>query len=258
MLARKDMSLDQALRLLDHGIYFDLLGLPQPSSLEGVAHYLQEDGVLVHQDDGRYAVTNMGALLFARRLSELPQVSRKAVRVVQYAGRNRLDMLKDETIAQGYAAGFESLMRFLEALIPTQEPIPGALREKRAAYPLLAVREAVANALIHQDLSISGAGPTIELFSDRIEITNPGLPLVDVRRIIDDPPRSRNERLAAMMRRLRMCEELGTGWDKIVLTCEQAQLPAPRIELYEESTKVTLFAMVPFSSLSREARLHAC
>ena len=64
-------------------------------------------------------------------------------------------------------------MRSLEALIPSQEPIPGVLREKRAAYPLLAVREAVANALIHQDLSVSGAGPTVELFSDRIEITNP-------------------------------------------------------------------------------------
>lgn len=60
------------------------------------------------------------------------------------------------------------------------------------------------------------------------------------------------------MRRLRMCEELGTGWDKIVLSCELQQLPAPHIELYEESTKVTLFSQVPFTSLSIEDKLLAC
>lgn len=60
------------------------------------------------------------------------------------------------------------------------------------------------------------------------------------------------------MRRLRMCEELGTGWDKIVLTCELMQLPAPKIELFEESTRVTLFSKVPFSNYSMEEKLWAC
>ena len=55
-----------------------------------------------------------------------------------------------------------------------------------------------------------------------------------------------------------MCEELGTGWDKIVLSCELLQLPAPKIELYEESTRVTLFSEMPFSSLSAEDKLRAC
>ena len=106
------------------------------------------------------------------------------------------------------------------------------MREQRTAYPILAIREAVANALIHQDFSITGTGPVVEIFQNRIEITNPGTPLVEITRIIDNPPRSRNEKLAALMRRLRMCEELGTGWDKIVITCELKQLPAPRIELF--------------------------
>ena len=72
----------------------------------------------------------------------------------------------------------------------------------------------------------------VEIFQNRIEITNPGTPLVDIKRIIDNPPRSRNEGLASLMRRLRMCEELGTGWDKIVISCEFLQLPAPKIELF--------------------------
>ena len=60
------------------------------------------------------------------------------------------------------------------------------------------------------------------------------------------------------MRRLIMCEELGTGWDKIVISCELFQLPAPRIELYEDSTRVTLFSVMPFSSISTQGKLWAC
>lgn len=178
--------------------------------------------------------------------------------MIQYKGHNRLEMLKEDIGNKGYTIGFEGLIKYIEALIPTEEIIAGALREKKTAYPILAIREAVANALIHQDFSISGVSPIIEIFKNRIEITNPGTPLVDIRRIIDNPPKSRNEKLASLMRRLRMCEELGTGWDKIVISCELLQLPAPKIDLYEESTKVTLFSEVPFSTIPHEDRLWAC
>ena len=112
--------------------------------------------------------------------------------------------------------------------------------------------------MIHQDFSVSGAGPIIEFFSNRIEVTNPGSPLVDVRRIVDNPPKSRNERIASLLRRLGICEELGTGWDKIVFVCEKDRLPAPKITLYEENTKVTLYAKVPFASISQEDKIWAC
>lgn len=72
----------------------------------------------------------------------------------------------------------------------------------------------------------------MEIFDNRIEVTNPGTPLVDVLRIIDNPPKSRNEKLASLMRRLKMCEELGRGWDRMVLACEAQYLPAPWIEVF--------------------------
>ena len=256
--ARENLTLAEALRLLDYGVYFDLTGTNQPTDQEGIAYYLAEDAILKIQDNGLYAITNLGAILLAKRLSDFPKIERKAVRVVQYEGNSRLNMLKENTGGKGYAVGFEGLMDFIEALIPSRETIVSVLREKRTAYPLLAIREAVANALIHQDFSISGTGPTIEIFADRIEIINSGTPLVDIARIIDNPPKSRNEKLASLMRRFRMCEELGTGWDKIVLSCEQVQLPAPRIELYEENTKVTLYSYKQFSALSPDEKIRAC
>ena len=76
-------------------------------------------------------------------------------------------MLKEDIGVKGYAVGFEGLIKYIEALIPTQELITGALREQKSAYPILAVREAVANALIHQDFSITGTGPVVEIFQNR-------------------------------------------------------------------------------------------
>jgi hypothetical protein len=97
-------------------------------------------------------------------------------------------------------------------------------------FPELAVRELVANALIHQDLFVTGAGPMVEIFDDRIEITNPGEPLVDTQRFVDTPLKSRNEGLASLMRRFRICEERGSGIDKVVQQVELFQLPAPLFE----------------------------
>ncbi len=256
--AMQNLDLQTGLGMLDYSIYFDMAGIPQPASAEGIAHYMLQEGILEKQDNGQYSISNLGAILFAKRLSDFSKVSRKAIRVVQYDGTNRMNMRKEEISDKGYVSGFEWFIKFIEALIPTQEVIVGAVREKKSAYPMLAIREIIANALIHQDFSITGAGPTVEIFANRIEITNPGIPLIDVKRIIDNPPKSRNEKLASIMRRLRLCEELGTGWDKIVISCEMAQLPAPKIELFQESTKVTLFAEMAFGSIAPEDKLWAC
>lgn len=179
--AARDLELINALRMLDYGVYFDLIGVPQPVSADNVAHYMVEEGIMQRQDNGLYTITNMGAILLGKRLAEFPKISRKAVRVIQYEGNNRMNMLKEDIGGKGYVVGFEGLIKFIEALIPAQEVISGALREKKTAFPILAIREAVANALIHQDFSVTGTGPTVEIFANRIEITNSGIPLVDVK-----------------------------------------------------------------------------
>ncbi len=257
-LAKENLLLNDALQLLDYSSYFDIMGIPLPSDMERVSHYMLEEKILIKQDSGLFAITNLGALLFGKKLSDYSRLSRKATRVIQYRGNNRLQMLKEDVVNKGYAVGFEGLMKFIEALIPSEEIISGALREKETAYPMLVIREAVANALIHQDFSITGTGPVVEIFDSRIEITNSGTSLVNINRIIDNPPKSRNEQLASLMRRLRMCEELGTGWDKMVIKCEVCQLPAPKMDLYEESTKVTLYSQVPYTNLPAEDKLRAC
>ncbi len=257
-LCLQDLSPEDILRLLRYEIYFDLLGIPRPISADSILHYFLEDNIVFKQDNGLYSITNLGAVLLARKLSDFPKVARKALRVVQYDGKNKYAILREETSNSGYAVIFEETMRFIGALLPSKEIIEDGIRKRQDTFPLLAVREIVANALIHQDFSISGTGPVVELFSNRLEVTNPGKPLVDIFRIVDTPPRSRNEKLSALMRRMGICEELGTGWDKIIIACELQQLPSPKMDIYEESTKVSLFSENRFSALTMDTRLWNC
>ncbi|WP_250033277.1 ATP-binding protein [Paractinoplanes maris] len=163
----------------------------------------------------------------------------------------------------GYAAGFAGLVRYIDELIPSNEVIGQALRQTVKLYPELAVRELVANALLHQDFLVSGSGPTVEIFDDRMEITNPGRPLVDPLRFVDSPPVSRNERMGRAMRRGGLCEERGSGWDKVAFEIEFHQLPAPLVEVTQEHTRVTLYSHRDLRDMDRADRvravyLHAC
>ena len=133
-----------------------------------------------------------------------------------------------------------------------------ALRKVVPMYPDIAVRELVANCLIHQNFFMQGTSPLIEIFSDRMEITNPGSPLIDKARFVDHPPISRNEQLASFMRRIGVCEERGSGYDKVVFETEFYQLPAPDIEIYNDHTKVILYAHKEYAQMSKEDRYRAC
>jgi predicted HTH transcriptional regulator len=190
-------------------------------------------------------------------LNEFDSLVRRAVRVIVYKGKNRVDTIKDGVGNKGYACGFEGLLNYINDQLPQNEEIKRALRETVKMYPEIAIRELMANALIHQDFSERGSNPVVEIFSDRIEITNSGLPTISVERFIDEY-QSRNEQLAGMMRRLRICEEKGSGIDKVIYHVELYQLPAPEFLVQEKHTKVVLHAYQKLSGMDRKDKIRAC
>lgn len=206
---------------------------------------------------GRLHITNLGGLAFGRDLAAL-RLDRKAVRVIVYEGSNRIHTLKERQGRLGYGSSFQRLIDFVNNQLPSNEHIGRALRRTERVYPEVAIRELVANALIHQDLHLTGTGPMVEIFSDRVEITNPGLPLIQPDRFMDLPPRSRNEALASLMRRISICEERGSGIDKVVALAELFQLPAPDFRVIDVHTKAVLYAPRALAAMSREDRIRAC
>jgi len=242
--------------MLDTQCYFDLLKIPYPSTREAVIEKFVGEKFVKKNQSG-FAITNLGALLFAKNIQNFNAVKRKAVRVIQYAGKNKLKTIKEYEGKFGYAVGFERMIKYINDLLPTNEIVGQALRDSVSMYPEIAVRELVANAIIHQDFEQSGTGPMVEIFSDRIEISNPGLPLITPNRFIDEC-QSRNEDLAGIMRRFRICEERGSGIDKVVFHIELYQLPAYDIQVQEKHTKVILYAYQKFGDMDKQDRIRAC
>ncbi len=259
-IARQYASGDDVLSLLDYSQYFRLTKQPLPDNRAGIFDKLEGDRLIVRDVGDRWNITNLGAILFANRLPDFEaSLARKAVRFIAYGGKNRAATVTHRHDGQkGYAVGFEGLVGYINDLLPKNEHIGSALREAHPLFPELAIRELVANALIHQDMTVSGAGPQIELFSDRFEISNPGSPLVTPDRMIDLPPRSRNEALASLMRRMAMCEEQGSGLDKVVEQVEIFQLPAPLFRSEGNSTQVVLYGPRSFAEMTPEERVRAC
>ena len=211
-MAAERVSNEEVLRKLNYPVYFDLLNLPLPEGSAAALDTLRNEGLISHCNAGGWDVTNLGAILLARNLNDFNvfrRLGRKALRVIQHDGISRIATKREREFTEGYAVGFQSMIDYIMALLPANEVIEHALRRSETMYPVIAMRELVANALIHQDLHVTGAGPMVEIFDDRIEITSPGGPLVPPERFVDSMSNSRNESLAGLMRRFQICEERG-------------------------------------------------
>jgi predicted HTH transcriptional regulator len=255
--ALSGQSGDDVLKKIDYPSVFDLLDIPLPDNRSGILDKLLEENI-IQSDDSGYRITNLGGILFAKDLNAFPSLKRKAARVVTYSDDTRINAQKELSGTRGYAVGFSGLIDYIHDQLPANELIEDALRVEQKMYPKVAIREFVANAIIHQDFSISGAGPMVEIFASRMEITNPGHPLVETDRFIDHAPCSRNETLASLMRRMNICEERGSGVDRALSSIELGQLPAPSFESESQFTRVMLFSYRDFKDMSRIDRVRAC
>ena len=234
--------------------YFSLSKLPFPTSTNAVIDKFIEEGFVLKNRS--YAITKLGAILFARNLRDFDSLYRKTPRVIVYKGKGKIETDREYLENKGYAVAFDELDNWINGQLPAKEVIEGALRKDIRMYPPLAIRELVSNALIHQDFHEIGF-PMIEIFNDRVEISNPGLPLVPTDRFID-AYKARNQKLADTMRRLGFCEEKGSGMDKVIRLNEKFQLPPIKIETALDTTKVTIFSYKRLKDLDRKEKIIAC
>lgn len=257
-VAISGISSDKVLSLIDYPRFFELMEQNLPENKIGILDRLSKEKIILKKGPDKYTITNLGAILFAKKFMDFDLFARKSVRVIIYKGKNRIETIKEQVGVKGYAVGFEGLIAYINDQLPQNEQIGQALRKEVCMYPIIAIRELVANAIIHQDLTITGDSPMVEIFTDRIEITNAGIPLIDTLRFIDEPPQSRNEALASFMRRLNICEERGSGIDKVIFQVEIFQLPAPEFIVTQNHTKVILFSYKKLSEMDKKDKIRAC
>ncbi len=254
-IVKENVTTETLLKLLNYQKYFEMADKDQPKDIHVIAKRLEEFGLCQRTEDG-WNITNMGAILFANNMADFEGLERYSIIVRKYAGANNRELLSEQIGAFGYVVGFEGLVDYIMKLTSTEEI--GVVRNMKPTYPKIAIREFVANAMIHQDFSIEGMRVVIEIFSNRITITNPGAPLQDINRLLDLPPQSRNEDLAQAMFLLGICERRGSGIDRAVEAIESMLLPASRFTKGENFTRIFMYPQKSLSDMTKQEKIDAC
>jgi predicted HTH transcriptional regulator len=251
-LSREEIDAQFAFRSLLSKLGF------KSESVASAIDYMASRGLIKDDLQGRYEVTALLAITCARNMNSFAALENKGSRVVTYKGKDKLDAADDREGSKGHLITFVSLLEYIMDRIPSSENLLHGVRTKTYSIPEKSIREFVANALVHQDFTQTGWRPIIEIFKDKIKITNPGVPLVSVDRFIDTPSKTRNPKFAKLMRDVGYCEERGSGVDRAIREIEKAALPPPLIEAVEGSTVVTVFMPRRFAEMSAEERVRAC
>lgn len=252
-IARHNLTFEEVGSLLNLSFYAEQKGLPFDSSK--VISALLEDNVIKEIDD-RFNITNMGAYVLAKNLSEFPTLLRRTPRITRYFGNKTTDnAISDQKGRIGIGVGFNNVIKNIMSSIPYTEDYSEGTRKNIPMYPQIAIRELVANALVHQDFSVHGSRPFIEIFDSKIRISNPGIPIIEPKRFLDFNSKSRNEELADLLGELNIVESRGTGIDKVVDSLESARLPAMNIKVQgTDTTVITLKKKIDFSEMDVEER----
>ncbi|MDO4538479.1 MAG: ATP-binding protein [Coriobacteriales bacterium] len=262
--ALENVSLPELVELLNIDAYYRLLGLRLPTSHEASIISLLEQGLVKDQDNGLLSITNLGALLIAKRLSSFPTLKKRPLRILTFSGKGSREILADKTFDEGYATAISAAQEYILTHIAIGEQSDGALRLVQYEYPQKAIRELLTNVIMHQDLNVATQGPLICIYQNRIEFSNPGISLVRPDRILNAQPKTRNAALAGILRQMDLCEEGGTGWDIAVAACEDLHMLPPKITTSEDlGTNVTLFKGLAYDRMTKRERLdalywHAC
>lgn len=254
-VAKGELTKEEVLDLLDYKALYRILDKNLPKSEDSIIDRLT-DYKLCKQTGDYWTISNLGAVLFSKNLQNFPNLVGHEVIVRKYVGANNRQLEFEQHVTFGYAVGFEWLVDFIMRNTSTEHI--DVKRKEIPTYPRVAIREFVANALVHQDFGITGMPVTIEIFSNRLSVTNAGAPLNDINRLIDLPPQSRNEQLAQMMFTLGVCERRGSGIDRAIAAVEEMFLPPVKFTKDEQHTRVFLYPQKSLKDMTKQEKISAC
>ena len=148
---------------------------------------------------------------------------------------------------------FEEAFGYLMNYIKRDWPVGGAinkttgLREDVYVLPEEAFREALANAIAHRDYLLDSSCVNINLFSDRVEMTNPGESLVAIEDLDKTDSKARNPILMEYLKTFQITDKSARG----ILTIKQAArkkgLLDPKFENVSGSFRAVLYFAAPYS-----------
>lgn len=182
--AKQNLRIEEIGQLLDINFYKEKC-LSADTDSESTIQSLINDKIIVPSGEN-FNITNLGAYTLGTDLNNFPNILHRTIRITRYEGNKIIDNTTfDQSGKIGIAISFENILKNIMRLMPYSEKYNGGLREDIPLFPEIAIRELVANALVHQDFTHQGSRPLIEIFNNRVEISNPGVPIIPIPRFLD-------------------------------------------------------------------------
>jgi len=175
----------------------------------------------------RLIFRNAGVLFFAKDVKHFfPQAY---ITCLLAKGIDKVNILDRKDFAGGLVSDIEESLRFIERNTRTGYRIEKLRREDVPEYPMRALREAITNAVMHRDYFEAGANVFVEIYDDRIEISNPGgLPKGLSREELGTRSVRRNPLIADLLHRIALIEKAGTGIRRMIEDARKHKCPEPK------------------------------
>ena len=171
-----------------------------------------------------------GAVLFFAKQPE--QIFEKAiVRCIAFKGKDKRFIVDDKSFGGTLHSQYTKTIQWLKEKINISYDIEGqgsGPRKEIWEIPETVFKEAIINSLSHRDYYDKGATTMVELYDDRVEISNPG-GLVSAIKPADFGKRShsRNPLIFGLFARMQLVEQVGSGIMRMNDLMKEAGLPTP-------------------------------
>ena len=195
---------------------------------------------LVTRHQGRKVPTVGGMILFGKgRERHFPDAW---MQVGRFGGTDKSRIVDRAEIHAFPLQAVEGAIAFVQKHTLHGAEIGSVRRKERWSLPLVAVREAVVNAVVHTDYAQRGAPLRLSIFDDRLEVENPGL--LPFGLTVEDLPHGvsklRNRVIGRVFHALGLIEQWGSGIQRMTAVCREAGLAAPVFEELATRFRVTI------------------
>ncbi len=205
-------------------------------------------GILAKKGN-RIVATNAGVILFGK-----PDVKQQffpfaEVRCARFAGSTRAEFIDRLEIDGGILAAIDEVPKFIRRNTKMAGKFGAMRRQDIPEYPIDGIREALTNSLVHANFEISGTRIFVAIYSDKLEIQNPGImpPGMNIEQFKAGVSRVRNPVIARVFGELELIEEWGSGYKRIKEACSKGGYPEP---IWEELGTVLRVTFYPHSDLA--------
>ena len=201
----------------------------------GITKNLDDETILINLGvaeklDGKLKMKNAGALFFTETIQLLCEQA--TITCAVFDGTERVHILNKKDYAQDIITNIDNAIHFIKQELRVKYEMTGSARRKEIyELPLGAIREAVINAVVHRDYFLKGSHTVIEIFDNRVEISNPGgLPKGLSEKDFGKKAVRRNQIIASLLHRIDFVENMGTGINKIRSLLQEAKAKPPQFK----------------------------